>query len=306
MGVAPALAWTIALSGGGAALAHAVERGLRRTMPDVDPGPAAPVQIGVERAPAQTDPWFYSAAPAIALFGVALALVVIPFGGQLVGADLEVGAFYYLVVLDFVSLAIALGGWGANTPDAVEACYRAVAQLVAYVVPLGLAVIGPLMMARTLSTVAIVEAQHRAGLWYVVAQPVGFALYIATGAMQGYRAPFTEPFASQIHGGVLAAYGGAQALVWRVALSALLFTIAAMGAVLFLGGYAGPIGGPIGMGLKTLGVLVLIVLAGRFFRARSTAETLALSWKVLVPVGLLNVGLVGSLILLGVGQSAFR
>ena len=73
-------------------------------------------------------------------------------------------------------------------------------------VPLGLAYVGVIMMARSLSTVAIAEAQR--GLWFIVLQPLGFVLYIITELMQSYRAPFLEPFADWIGGGVLGASGG--------------------------------------------------------------------------------------------------
>ena len=89
-----------------------------------------------------------------------------------------------------------MGGWGTNTPNGTEVYYRAVAQLVSYVIPLGLAYIGAIMMARSLSTVKIVEAQS--GIWYVVLQPIGFLLYLATGLMQAFRAPFLEPFSKHI------------------------------------------------------------------------------------------------------------
>lgn len=269
-------------------------------------GPAQRLVMRRELVPARRDPWMYAAAPGMAVAAVALGAVVIPFGPELVGQDLEIGLFYFIVVVDLVVLAIALGGWGANTPRSVEACYRAVAQLVAYVVALGLAVLGPIMMARSLSTVDIVEAQREAGLWYVAAQPLGFALYVATALMQSYRGPFLEPFARQIDFGVVGVFGGLRALLWRLALSGLLFVVAAMGAVLFLGGYAGPwLPGPVWMVLKTLAMVVLLAGIGARLRPRSTAEMLALSWKVLIPVGLANVLLVGLLILLGVGQSPF-
>lgn len=211
----------------------------------------------------------------------------------------------YLVVIDFVVLAVAIGGWGANTPHSVEACYRIVAQLIAYTVPLGLAVLGPVMMGRSLSIAALVEAQETAGLWYVVPQPLGFALYAVTALMQAYRAPFLEPFADHISRGVLGVFGGWQAQLWDIALSGVLFLVSAMGAALFLGGYAGPwLPGPVWMLLKTFALMAFLVWAGRRIRPQSTAEMLALAWKVLIPVGLLNVLLVGGLILLGVGQAA--
>lgn len=80
-----------------------------------------------------------------------------------------------------------------------------------------------------------------------------------------------------------------------------------MGAVLFLGGYAGPVlPSPFWMILKTGAVFAVLLLVGRRARLRSTAETIAFAWKVLLPAGLLNVLIVGILVLLGVGQSAFH
>lgn len=267
-------------------------------------GPAMPARSSEAVRPARPDPWMYVAGPVMAFLGACFAAVVVPFGPALVPADLGIGLFYFIVVVDFAVLGIALGGWGANTPAAVEACYRAVAQLIAYVVPLGLAILGPVMMARSLSTVAIVEAQRAADLWYLLVQPQGFALYLVTALMQVYRAPFLEPFAARVGGGVLGVFGGAGALLWRLALSGLLFVVAAMGAVLFLGGYVGPVlPGPVWMALKTLFVMMLMLRLGRHVRLRSTADMLALSWKVLIPIGLVNVLIVGGLILLGVGQS---
>ena len=279
-------------------------RGARQADQAPELGPAVPVRLGEGVRPAQPDPWMYVAGPVMAFLGACFAAVVVPFGPALVARDLGIGLFYFIVVVDFVVLGIALGGWGANTPAAVEACYRGVAQLIAYVVPLGLAILGPIMMARSLSTVAIVEAQRAADLWYVLVQPQGFALYLVTALMQVYRAPFLEPFAARIDGGVLGVFGGASALLWRLALSGLLFVVAAMGAVLFLGGYVGPVlPGPVWMVIKTLFVMALMLWLGRRVRLLSTAEMLALSWKVLIPVGLVNVLIVGGLILLGVGQS---
>ncbi len=246
------------------------------------------------------DRWLYPAGAVMALIGVAAGAVVIPFGPGLLGADLGIGLFYFIVVLDFVVLGLALTGWGANTRNSVEVYYRIVAQLVAYVVPLGLAYIGAIMMARSMSTTQVVEAQS--GLWFIVLQPLGFALYLVTGLMQSYRAPFLEPFSRHIDHGIAAVVGGWQALVWRLALSGLLFLVAAMGAVLFLGGWRGPwLPGPVWMLLKTFALMALMLWLGARFPPLSTARMLELSWKVLTPVGLLNVLIVGGLILLGVG-----
>jgi NADH-quinone oxidoreductase subunit H len=284
----------------GALLAWAVERELVRSGEEAGPARIAQLRHGLDVLTA--DRWLLLAAPVVALGGVALGMVVVPFGGGLIGRDLGIGVFYFIVVIDFVVLGVALGGWGANTTDAVDACYRIVAQLVAYVVPLGLAYVGVIMMARSLSTVTIVAAQS--GLWFIVLQPIGFALYLVTGLMQSYRAPFLEPFAASIGGGVLGASGGWSAVLWRIALSGVLFLVAAMGAVLYLGGSDGPwLPGWAWMLLKTFALMALMLWLGRRAHPLSTAQMLALSWKLLTPLGLLNVLLVGGLILLGIGPS---
>jgi len=274
-----------------------LERLMRRR---AELGPATAPRVREDTKLLSADRWLYPAGTVSALLGVLFALVVIPFGPDLIAEDIGVGAFYFIVVLDFVVLGVALTGWGANTPGAVDAYYRITAQLVAYVVPLGLAYVGAIMMAESLSIVTIVERQEN--LWFAALQPVGFLLYLVTGLMQAYRAPFMEPFSEFISGGVLGVVGGWQALVWRFALAGLFFAVAAMGVVLYLGGPQGPwLPAPVWMLVKTFGLMALMLLLGRRVKPLSTAQMLQLSWRVLIPVGLLNVLLVGGLILLGVG-----
>ena len=266
----------------------------------VEKGPASPVGSRRDLLPSMADRWLYPAGPLSALFGIALAAAVVPLSPTWIGADLGIGVFYFIVVVDFTVLGLAMGGWGANSAHGAEVYYRAVAQLVSYVVPLGLAYIGAIMMAQSLSTVKIIEAQS--GLWFIVLQPIGFALYLATGLMQCFRRPFMESFADAIDHGVLGLYGAWKLWVWRMAFFALLFLVSAMGAVLYLGGWQGPwLPGPVWMVLKTLAMMALLVSIGTRLRPRDTYAMLQFSWKVLTPVGLLNVLIVGGLILLGVG-----
>ncbi len=296
MGVGWGVGFALAAVLGGALLTDLLERWIGGSQR----GPGRPVALSRNTALPNADRWLFPAGPVAALAGVLLGAVVLPFGPGLIARDLGIGVFYFLVVLDFVVLGIALSGWGANTPDTVESCYRIVAQLVSYIVPIGLAYVGAIMMARSLSTTRIVEAQS--GLWFVVLQPLGFALYVVGGLMQSYRRPFLEPFADGIGGGILGVAAGWPALLWRVALSGVLFLVAAMGAILFLGGWSGPWLEPSAwMLLKTYALMALMLGVGRMIRPLSVAEMLALSWRVLTPVGLVNVLVIGLLILFHMG-----
>lgn len=296
MGIGEGTGWVWLVLLGGAGLSA----GLERWMAPAERGPARSVALTNRMPVPHADRWLFPAGALLGLLGVVLGAVVVPFGPTLIARDLGIGIFYFIVVIDFVVLGVAMTGWGANTPEALESCYRIVAQLVAYVVPLGLAYVGAIMMARSLSTIAIVRAQS--GLWFIALQPVGFALYVVTGLMQSYRRPFLEPFADGIGGGLSAVVGGWSALLWRVALSGLLFLVAAMGAVLYLGGWSGPwLPAPLWMALKTFALMTLMLWLSRRVRPLSTAEMLALSWRILTPLGLANVLIVGILILLHVG-----
>lgn len=296
IGAATGFVWLIVL--GGAVLGDRLER----WMAPKESGPARSIALASRHSLPNADRWLYPAGPVLGVLGVALGAAVIPFGPTLIARDLGIGVFYFIVVIDLVVLGVAVTGWGANTPDAVESCYRIVAQLVAYVVPLGLTYVGAIMMARSLSTTAIVRAQS--DLWFIALQPVGFALYMVSGLMQSYRRPFLEPFADGIGGGLSGVVGGWSALLWRIALSGLLFLVAAMGAVLYLGGWSGPwLPAPLWMALKTFSLMALMLWLSRSMRPRSTAEMLALSWRILIPVGLANVLIVGILILLHVGPT---
>lgn len=301
----PGALLTLAVLAVGALLTLCLERRLVAAVDGGERGPAAVPARGPLR-PDRIDPWLYYTGPFVALLATVLATACLPWGDAHAPADINIGLFYFITVVDFSVLGIALSGWGGNTGGSVEAFYRIVAQLAAYVVPLGLAIIGPIMMARSLSTLDIVAAQRGAHLWYIAPQLPGFALYVVTGLMQVYRAPFLEPFADRIGHGVLGNYGGWLGRLWRFALAGVLFVVAAMGAVLFLGGYAGPLlPGWLWMLIKSFALMALMLWLGRRVRPASTSEMLALAWKVLIPVGLGNVLLVGGLILLGVGQGPF-
>ncbi len=249
--------------------------------------------------PVVRDKWMYRTGPIVAFIGLLLASIILPFA-QNIGSDMNIGIFYFIVVMDFVVMGIAVAGWGANTARSVEACYRAVTQLISYVIPLGLSLVGVAMMASSLSTQMIVKVQ--ASTWFIIHQPLGFVLYFAAGLMLSYRNPFAEPFGKNIDGGITSTYIGWQKTLIGFTLSGTIFIIAALGTALFLGGWQGPsiLPGMVWFCGKTILVIIVLHLLSRKLPRLPVSQMLGISWKIFIPLGLINVLATGVLILLGV------
>ncbi len=254
--------------------------------------------------PRGADRLLFHSAPLVALTSIALAALVIPLGPALRGFDPSIGLFYFIVVLGPFVIAMMNAGWSQNSPEGLSGTFRAAACLISYEVPLGFAVIGPVMAAESLSTARIVEAQT--GLWYVVWQPLGFLIYAIAALFMTYRRPFDLPQAgSELAGGVLAEYTGARLLLFHIALNALFFLLTAMGVVLFFGGWQGPgLPGPIWFLVKTVALATVLLWGGRFLPRVRHDQMLSLAWKILLPASLVNVALVGILILVFPGEKS--
>lgn len=247
--------------------------------------------------PRGADRFLFRSAPLVALAAVALAALVVPLGPRLISFDPSVGLFYFIAVTGPFVVAMMNAGWSQNTKAGLFGTFRAAAHLIGYEVPLGFAAIGPVMAAESLSTTRIVEAQ--AGLWYVVWQPLGLAIYLLAALVTAFRRPFDSPLAgSEIEGGVLAEYTGSRLLLFRVALDALFVLLMAMGVVLFFGGWHGPLlPAPLWFVLKTGALAALVLWAGRRAPRLRHDQLLTLAWKILLPASLVNVLAVGILAL---------
>lgn len=247
--------------------------------------------------PARADGGLFWSAPAIAAAVVLLAAGLIPLGRGVVAADPTIGLFFFIVLMAPFVIALMNVGWGANSKYGVVGAMRAAAHVVAYEVPFGFAAIGAPMAAESLSFVRIVDQQ--AAVWYGVWQPLGLAIYLASAAIITYRPPFDLPHAADLGGGVLADVSGLRYALLRGAMLALWTTVAAAGAVLFLGGWQGPLlPGPVWMVLKSGGLMFVMSWLGYRLPRQRVDQMLAFSWKVLLPASLVNIALVGVLILL--------
>jgi NADH-quinone oxidoreductase subunit H len=241
----------------------------------------------------------YLAAPFISLFAAISAFAVIPFGGvatvpgtdwqiNLWIGDSNVGVLYVAAIGSMGFYGMLLGGWAAGSKYALLGGLRAVAQLVSYEVAFTLSVIGVIMQAGTLSLNGIVEAQS--DYWYIGPQIVGFVIFYIAALAECNRPPFDLAEADgEIVAGFHTEYGGLRYAMFANAEFVEAITLSALGSVLFLGGWQGPVlPGPVWMLIK------MLVLLFTFIWVRATVPRLRydrlmqLGWKVLLPIATLN------------------
>lgn len=250
----------------------------------------------------KADKLLFVTAPVLAFGCVFLVFGIVPWGPDLIGRDLNVGLFFFLAVLGPVVVALMNAGWAQNSKDGVIASFRAGANLFSYEITIGFAMVGPVMQAQSLSMQKIVVGQN--GLWYGLVQPLGLAIYFVAALMMSFRPPFDLPQAgSELGGGSLAEYSGARNGLFRLTLQALAFLLAAVGVAIFLGGWQGlPFIGFLLPGwawftLKTLAFLALMIWVGYRLPRLRVDQMLALAWKIMLPLSLLNIVLVGIVLL---------
>src|SRR5438034_2384411 len=179
---------------------------------------AVKLMIKEDITPVRADRWVFTAAPIISMVPALIVYAVIPFGPtvtifghpvNLFITDINVGLLYIVSVASVGVYGIILAGWSSNSKYPLLASLRASAQLISYEVAVTLTLVSVIMMAGTLSMVAIVNAQYNQHVWYVFAQPVAFVIVLIGGLAETNRAPFDLPEAEQeLTGGFHTEYSG--------------------------------------------------------------------------------------------------
>jgi NADH-quinone oxidoreductase subunit H len=257
--------------------------------------------------PRDADRPVFKTAPAMMLMSAFAVLVIIPFGPRVIIRDLDVGIFYAIAVSSFATIAVLMAGWSSANKYSLIGGLRAGAQLIAYELPLILAVVGVVIHAGTMSMGGIVAAQSEPvfhlgdvgiALPYILqGHVIGFGIFMIAALAELNRTPFDLPFAEQeLVMGYLTEYSGLRFTMFFLAEYVGMFSMAAIASTLFLGGYYVPgvptamldfIGPLVLMGKATLLVFVMIWLRWTFPRMRQD-QLQVLAWKWLVPLGLVN------------------
>ena len=253
--------------------------------------------------PAGADKWVYNASPIMSVMAVLLIWAVIPLSPMHVGVDLEIGALYFVAVASLGTLAVILAGWSSNNKYALLGAFRVVAQLISYEVPLALALLIPVMLAGSMSMVAITEAQ--AGMWFVFMAPVAAFLFFISSQAETGRAPFDLLEAeSELVAGFNIEYSGMKFAMFFAGEFMHVFTNGVLMAVLFTGGYLGPgIGAVPLLGLvyllgKTMFWYLLSLLIRNSLPRVRIDQLMQFNWFFLVPLSVVNLLLTSFLLML--------
>lgn len=259
-------------------------------------------------SPNGADLWVFKAAPLVVLASTLLLYVALPSSLHLVVEDLDVGVFYVLAVSSLSVIGVLMAGWASNNKYSLMGALRAAGQLIAYELPMVLAVVGVVIQAGTMSLNGIVLSQNDGAVFgitaignpFILTQFIGFFIFIAAVQAELTQPPFDMPVAeSEIVSGYQVEYTGFRFLIFFLAEFATAFVFAGIAVVLFLGGWAVPwlpvasdwyyVLGPAVLFGKVMAVAFLIFWV-RFTYPRLREDQLqSLAWKFLIPLALLNI-----------------
>ena len=250
----------------------------------------------------------FKLAPYVVLVSTFLMVIVLPAGPDMLMSNFDVGIYLALAVSSISVIGILMAGWSSANKYSLLGSLRATGQLIAYELPLVLAVVGVVIQAETLNLQGIVFAQAEGDIFgwggignpFIFTQFIGFALFMVAIQAELTQPPFDMPVAeSELVTGYLTEYSGMRFLMFFIGEFATAGVFSAMAAVLFLGGWYVPGIDPNSDWFNLLGPAVLFgkMMLVSFFifwfrisypRLRED-QLQRLAWKVLIPIALVNI-----------------
>ena len=266
--------------------------------------------------PTNADRYLFVIAPILSVVPALAAWAVIPFTGTLVLADIDASLLYVLALTSFGVYGVIVAGWASNSKYAFLGAMRSAAQIVAYEIAMGFALVGVLMVAGSLNLREIVLAQA-GGLhqWYFIPLLPLFVVYLVSGVAETNRTPFdVAEGESEIVAGFHVEYAGMGFALFFLAEYANMILISALSVLLFLGGWHPPFAVAPFTWIPGIfwffGKLAVIAFLFLWFRATFPRyrydQIMRLGWKVFIPITLVWIGVIGIFRFLTPFGSIFR
>jgi len=248
--------------------------------------------------PAKSDKYLFLIAPVLSLMPALAAWAVIPFDRGVVLTDVNAGLLYVLALTSIGVYGVIIAGWASNSKYAILSSLRVGAQIVAYEIAMGFALVGVVMASGSLNMSDIVEGQAGGiGSWYIWPLLPLFFVYFISGVAETNRAPFdVAEGESEIVAGFHVEYSGMAFAVFFLAEYANIILISSLTALLFLGGWLSPFEGWFGadhwLGASSLlwffAKACIFAFCFLWFRATFPRyrydQIMRLGWKVFIPV----------------------
>ncbi|HZZ30067.1 MAG TPA: NADH-quinone oxidoreductase subunit NuoH [Pirellulales bacterium] len=271
-----------------------------------------------EFTPSHVDKSLFRLAPIVIMTAAVAIFAAIPFGSVLpplgingiqdpipllVAPGLDVGMVYIFALSSIAVYGVILGGWASNNKYSFLGALRSSAQLISYEIPLGLGLLGVVLLCGTLKLDSIIAQQASTGVWNVFLQPLGFFVFVVAATAEAARLPFDLPEAEQeLIGGYHTEYSGMKLLLYLIAEFLHMITAAFLIVILFLGGWhfwgltgsGNEITWPIAilrivvLAAKILAVILLFMIVRWSWPRFRFDQLMSLAWKVMVPLGLVN------------------
>ncbi|HEY0669714.1 MAG TPA: NADH-quinone oxidoreductase subunit NuoH [Sphingobacteriaceae bacterium] len=262
-------------------------------------------------APEKADKFLYNLAPYFVIVTSLMVLAVLPFSQELHAFDINIGVFFVIAMSSMGVIGILLGGWSSNNKYSLIGAMRSGLQTISYELSVGLSILTMVLLAGSLQISEIIAVQQQGG-WFIIQghipAVIAFMIFIIAGTAETNRAPFDLVEAeSELGAGFHTEYSGMKFAYFFLSEFINMFIIAAMGAILFLGGWLSPFGitdsiplmGVFWFMIKVLALIFLMMWFRWTFPRLRVDQLLTLEWKYLLPINLFNILLMAIIISLG-------
>jgi NADH-quinone oxidoreductase subunit H len=246
--------------------------------------------------PDEADKVIFWIAPLISVTAGMLAISPLAIGPWFQIADLNVGLLFVVGISAMGIFGIVLGGWSSNSHYSLLGALRSAAQLVSYETAAGMAIVGTLLLAGTLSTREIIASQDDYGVWFIFAAPVGFFIYVVASIAETNRAPFDLPEAeSELVAGYMTEYSGFRWALYFLAEYTNMVVVASIATTLFLGGWLRPFAGTPAFNFLDYLPSVLMLGVGGYCFYRGPKQPVKVQKMFMLVLGLAFLGVAGIL-----------